>query len=376
MSDDPAPIRAALAAGQVRRVLAVRVARVGDTLAVLPALELLRAALPAAELVLLCSSYAAPLLARGRSGPGELSLVEWPHRGRGLAAWRARRAGRAALAARGPFDLWLGLEDKPWGRRLAAGLGIPRRWATSSLSGYQLAGCLLGGHLVERKAGVLRPLGLWERGAPPWVRLSPDPARAEAAARELASLPAPRIGLQCGSYGARHLTRGRRDPHPAWIAALGRLIARELGGSLVLQSGLGGPEAAAARAVAEDLTRAGAPHRLLSGLDLPGLHAHLAALDALVSANTGPAHLAAAAGTPVVLLEGPSTPLARPWCPPARLRVLRRDLACSPCRGAPHGRLCQVPRCLDELDPQAALAALHALLSGDPAGPASRAAEE
>ena len=352
--EEAAAIRAALAAGEVRRLLAVRVARVGDTLAVLPALELLRAALPGAERVLLCSAYAAPLV---RDLPAVDRVVTWPHRGRGLGTWRARRAARAALQAAGPFQLWVGLEDKPWGRRLAAQLGLPWLWAQSPLEG----------HLVARKAGVLRPLGLWERGPAPWVNLPPEPGQVAAAARGLLDLPRPWVGLQCGSYGARR--RRRRDPHPEWVAAVGVRVARELGGGLVLHAGLGGPEARAVRAVARALEAAGVPCRLLERLDLPGLHAHLAALDALVSANTGPAHLAAAAGTPVVLLEGPSTPLARPWCPPERLVVLRRGLPCSPCRGRAHGRLCQVPRCLDELSAGEVLAGLRRVVSrASPAG--------
>lgn len=330
-------------------MLAVRVARAGDSLAVLPALALLRAALPGARIEWLASAYAAPLLARA---PVD-RVHAWPHHGRGLRAWWARRAARSALRELGPPDLWLGLEDKPWGRRLAAALGARFVWARSPLAG----------HLVERKAGVLRPLGLWTRGPAPWVALEADPALRAAEAAALAGLPRPWIGLQAGSYGARRWLGRRRDPRPEWIAAAGIAVARALGGSLVLQTGLGGAEARAAEEVAGALRAAGAPHRLAAGLDLPRLHALLAGLDALVSANTGPAHLAAAAGTPVVLLEGPSTPAARPWCPPARLAVLARGLPCAPCRGSAHGRLCQVPRCLDELAPAGVVAALRGLLN-------------
>lgn len=350
MIEEPAAIRTAIERGEVRRVLAVRVARLGDTLAVLPALELLRAALPAAEVALLASAYAAPLL---RGLPVDRVLA-WPHKGRGPAAWLARRRAAAALAARGAPDLWLGLEDKVWGRRLAARLGARFTWATSPLAG----------HLVERKAGVLRPLGLWTRGPAPWVRLAPDPALREELRARIAALPRPRVGLQAGSYApALRWRERRRDPRPEWLTAFGALAAQELGASFVLQAGLGGAETRAARATAARLASAGAKVLLLEGLDAPRLHALLAELDLLVSPNTGPAHIATAAGTPVVLLEGPSTALARPWCPPERLAVISLGMACSPCRGTVHGRLCQVPRCLDELAPAAALAAARGLLA-------------
>ena len=63
-SQDATEIRDALGAGAIRRVLVIRAARVGDTLHVRPALELLRQALPDAELVFLASDYALPA-ARG-----------------------------------------------------------------------------------------------------------------------------------------------------------------------------------------------------------------------------------------------------------------------------------------------------------------------
>jgi ADP-heptose:LPS heptosyltransferase len=63
-----------------------------------------------------------------------------------------------------------------------------------------------------------------------------------------------------------------------------------------------------------------------------GLAAVLAAADAVVVGNTGPAHLAAAVGTPVVSLFAPTVPAVRwrPWRVPHEL--LRIDVACAGCR--------------------------------------------
>ena len=82
---DPAAIRAGLAAGSIRRVLAVRVARVGDTLHVRPALELLRAALPEAFVAFLCSDQANWL--RGPifgAGGDRVVVLEQPKYGTGM----------------------------------------------------------------------------------------------------------------------------------------------------------------------------------------------------------------------------------------------------------------------------------------------------
>jgi len=65
-------------------------------------------------------------------------------------------------------------------------------------------------------------------------------------------------------------------------------------------------------------------------LDLAGLAAVIAALDLLVTNDSGPMHLAAALGVPTVALFGPTDP--RRTAPAgAGHSVLHRDLWCSPC---------------------------------------------
>jgi ADP-heptose:LPS heptosyltransferase len=74
-------------------------------------------------------------------------------------------------------------------------------------------------------------------------------------------------------------------------------------------------------------------------LDLAGLAAALRRADALVVANTGPAHLAAAVGTPVVSLFAPVVPAVR-WAPYGVPRVLLGDQQAA-CRGT-RARTCPV----------------------------------
>jgi ADP-heptose:LPS heptosyltransferase len=86
----------------------------------------------------------------------------------------------------------------------------------------------------------------------------------------------------------------------------------------------------------------------------------LAGADAVVVGNTGPAHLAAAVGTPVVSLFAPTVPAVR-WHPyGVRYELLHIDVPCAGCRA----RECPVPGhpCIDAIEPADVLAALDRLV--------------
>jgi len=101
------------------------------------------------------------------------------------------------------------------------------------------------------------------------------------------------------------------------------------------------------------------------GLDLGGetslgeLASVLAAAECVVVGNTGPAHLAAAVGTPVASLFAPTVPAARwrPWRVPHEL--LHVEVPCAGCRA----RECPVPGhpCLGGVEVEAVLAAVQRL---------------
>jgi ADP-heptose:LPS heptosyltransferase len=93
---------------------------------------------------------------------------------------------------------------------------------------------------------------------------------------------------------------------------------------------------------------------------LAGLAEVLAGADAVVCGNTGPAHLAAAVGTPLVSLYAPTVPAERwrPWHVPHAL-LGDQEIACAGCRA----RTCPVPGhpCIDAVPVEAVLAALDEL---------------
>jgi ADP-heptose:LPS heptosyltransferase len=104
-----------------------------------------------------------------------------------------------------------------------------------------------------------------------------------------------------------------------------------------------------------------------NGVDLGGRtsYRHLAALlraaRAVVVGNTGPAHLAAAVGTPVVSLFSPVVPAAE-WAP-WRVRSVVLGDQHAPCRSS-RARVCPVPGhpCLDQVSPDDVVSAVSLLI--------------
>lgn len=99
---------------------------------------------------------------------------------------------------------------------------------------------------------------------------------------------------------------------------------------------------------------------LAGALSLGELGALIETADLLLSNNSGPVHLAAALGTPVVDLYALTNPQHTPWRVPHR--VLNVDVPCRNC----YRSVCDQPGhpCLREVSVDDAVAAVHALLRG------------
>ena len=101
--------------------------------------------------------------------------------------------------------------------------------------------------------------------------------------------------------------------------------------------------------------------------DLAELAAVLRGAAAVVVGNTGPAHLAAAVGTPVVSLFAPVVPAER-WRPWGVPDVLLGDQDAA-CRGhAPGSAPCPGHPCLSTVSPRRVAEAVRELVGGAPAG--------
>jgi ADP-heptose:LPS heptosyltransferase len=166
--------------------------------------------------------------------------------------------------------------------------------------------------------------------------------------------PRPPAGL-AGPYVAVH--PGASVPARAWPPERHAELVRTLvtGGRQVVVTG--GPDETALTAAVAGPPR-GDVLDLGGRLDLGRLAGVLAGAQVLVVGNTGPAHLAAAVGTPVVSLFAPTVPAVRwrPWQVP---HVLLGDqaVACGGCRA----RICPLPGhpCLSSVAVTDVLAALE-----------------
>jgi ADP-heptose:LPS heptosyltransferase len=158
---------------------------------------------------------------------------------------------------------------------------------------------------VDRALALAGQLGAEPAGRGYDLRLSP--ADHAEAGRALHGLPRPIVGLHCGSRDADR--RGDR----AVFAHAAAILQSEAGGSVVV---LGGQDERSFTAtLTATLVDAPVPCRDLTGaLPLATAAAVIASLDALLTTDSGPAHLSYAVATPSVTVFVASDP--QRWAPP------------------------------------------------------------
>ncbi|MDI3342043.1 MAG: glycosyltransferase family 9 protein [Sphaerobacter sp.] len=341
--------------GQPRRVAVLRALHLGDLLLAVPALRALRAGFPQAEITLIGLPWAAAFVERfrhyldrfvpfgGYPGMGEVPLD--PARVERFVADQ-RAAG---------YDLVIQMHGN--GRTSnACALALGGRVTAGYYVGARPAGLTVAAPYpddcpeVERNLRLARLLGCPDPG--PALEFPLHAADRAEAARLLARLPSggPLVGIHPGARPP-----ARRWPPERFAAVADHLVDR-LGARVLLT---GSPEEVeTARRVAAAMRAS--PLVLAGQTSLGGLAALIARLDLFLSNDTGPAHLAAALGTPSVTLFGPADPVR--WAPLDRARhpIVRVPVACSPC---PHWECPIDHRCLRRITPEMVAAAATRLLA-------------
>lgn len=149
---------------------------------------------------------------------------------------------------------------------------------------------------------------------------------------------------------------------PVRFAAAGAELARSRGACVILIGSANDAHALSAVKAAwpSDLRLIELPVET----NLVELAAVLERLSLFITGDTGPMHLAAAVGTPILAVFGPSLPSR--YAPLSlRARIVRIDLPCSPCnlmRQPPERCVGIIPDCLSGIETVQVLQAAHEML--------------
>lgn len=176
----------------------------------------------------------------------------------------------------------------------------------------------------------------------------------------LSDLRAPLVGIHAG-YGPRAKKRDQSERLKGWaldnFVDVGKRLADE-GASIVLTGSK--DDRPDVDAMAKRM-----PARVLAGrTSARELGAVIRRLDVLVSVDSGPAHMAAAVGTPLVVLWGPAIlEQVRPMSSRSSVNVLRHPVPCAPCYDTPLMKTCQRNVCMEGITPEDVLEAARPFLS-------------
>jgi heptosyltransferase I len=361
--------RSAPAASAVdpKRILLLRLERIGDLVMALPAVRDVRTLAPNAGIDLVVGSWNEHLaraiphvdrvetldarwLARGRSGLGVIGLIK------AARSWRDRR-----------YDLAINFEPDIRSNLALSAAGAARSAGWTSGGGGPLLDVALDYDVSAHTSANAQQLvaAAFGRQAPESARplLTIPDAAASAAALRLRALGASR-----GPLVGIHASGGRaiKQWDPARFAAVAAKLADERGAQIVLT---GGPDDAPLVEQVKRLLSSRTVVDVSTEADLPTLAALLARLDLFITGDTGPMHLAAAVSTPVVAVFGPSKP--ERYAPTGTFdRVVRVDLPCSPCnriRQPPARCVGHTPDCLAFVSVDAVYAAATSALDASAA---------
>jgi heptosyltransferase-2 len=327
-------------------VLVVRAGALGDTLMATPVVRALAKRYPDASIDVLCSKAAMPLLEL-HPRVDLLFALKWRNLPYGLSMEKRNLAKR--LRAR-DYDVAVLLERAPRYRELLERAGITeiRSFRESPFD-----------PTAHASVNNLRAAG-FDEDEPADMELVLSVQDKERATELLGGLAGPVVGLHVG-YGPRGKKSDQSQRLKGW--ALENFI--ELGNRLVADGAslvLTGSE--------EDLPDVNAlasrvPSRIVTGrTSVRELGAVIHALDLFVSVDSGPAHMAAAVGTPLIVLWGPAIlEQVQPMSTTSSVTVLRHPVPCAPCYDTPLMKTCRQNICMEGITPAEVLDAARQCLA-------------
>jgi len=323
-----------------RNILLIKPSSLGDIVHALPAAAALRRRFPAASLTWLVKREWADVLEDNpsidRALPVDLSLAGWPE------AVRAVRTGQ--------FDLVVDLQGLfrsallGWLSRAAVRIGFANgREGSHWFYTQRVVVPDPPIHAVERYLLIPRALGAAPQAGALEFPLAVDPA----AERELSQL-LNSAGILPGTALVA-VNAGARWPTKQWSPASFAQVADQLQKEGIRVAVIGdAAEHHPGKAVVRHMVTS--PIDLIGKTDIKGLIALLRRVRLVITNDSGPMHVAAALGTPVVALFGPTDP-GRTGPYGAGHMVFHSGISCSPCLS----RRCANPKaleCLTSISPE------------------------
>lgn len=310
---------------EVRRILIVRLDQIGDVVMTRPAAALLRAHFPLASIDWLVSAEAAPLLAGDTRVADAVIPMQatWFTKGAGAGkVLRAFREVRGKLRA-ARYDFALDFRGDLRHILFLVSLGI--RWR----AGYPVTG---GGfllthtrpldfaqHQVDANCSLLKTIGLYTTPVIPPFHY-PENTENQVLQKLQGLAKGKRIVIQTGAG-----YESKRWPQERFQELIGRIISEKLGEVILI-----GTKSESALLKLDDKFRP--KIRDLRGeTSIDELPALFDRSDVFIGNDSGPSHIAAAQGIPVICLFSAVNPAAV-WKPRGReVHTLFREIECSPC---------------------------------------------
>jgi ADP-heptose:LPS heptosyltransferase len=347
------------------RIAVVRAGAIGDTLMATPLARAIRRTYPDACLVFLCARTACDIL---RCNPHIDEVI--PLAARHLPNWLSLEKARIARRLEDlRLDSMIILESHRSFTDLARRSGAARIVSYGALPGFPNAELAIFDptkHAVENNLRAGEPLGVRPDGLQMEMYFPEEFNDRVRERLRLAGVPpdARLVGIHAGWGGRKHAleeTRLKSWP-PDRFARVARTLVTVEKAHVILTG------SRADRALTEFI--AGEAHvpclNWAGELSLLELAALIRRMDLYVSIDSGPAHMAAALGTPLIVLLGPAIVGQTRPIPSDRsgdsVRILHEPVPCAPCYGTDLMKACQDNVCMKSIEAGTVEAAIGEML--------------
>jgi ADP-heptose:LPS heptosyltransferase len=341
----------------------VRAGAIGDTLMVTPLVRALRQTFSDSFIAFLCSSVARDVI-RHNPHLDQVIPLTFRHLPQWL-SWEKRRILRALRSLH--FDSGLVLESRSDFTRLAGDAGVRQLISYAILpekNGFERAIFDPRRHSIENHLRAAVSLGVHPSGCEMELRYPSEfdeAMRHRLAGSEVAEGDC-LVGIHAGWGGRTHAleqTRLRSWPVQNFACVIEWLVKSKEARVVLTGS-------RADRRLTEHIARTAGVRCLdLAGkLSLLELAALVHRLDAYLTVDSGPAHMAAALGTPLITLWGPGIfEQTAPVHSRGPVRILYHRVPCAPCYGTRLMKTCQDNICMKQIEVAEVIEAVSQMLS-------------